>query len=151
MEGRDMGDSDILQMTRVETNEKGLIQYRTTLPSGRDLTSEFMRPEDAKGKVMISWCDHVRQQIDVDAAEKEAIRKRGTLDEVEDVIAEAEPKTRPAESPLDILTARRDEARSAVDYIEQKIEALKQERTPLREELEQWEKAVESLRGETDG
>jgi len=145
MEGRDMGDSDILQSTRVENNDRGQIQYRTTLPSGRELTSEFMNPDDAKGKVLISWCDHVRQQIDADNAEAKAERDRGDIG-----IDTAEVERNVEVTPLQYVTKQRDLYQEQVNRLERSIRELQDERKTAREELEQWERVVDSLRGETD-
>ena len=76
LEGRDLNDSQILQGTIQETGDNGRVRYKTTLPSGRDLVSEWMNPDDMQGKTVITWCDHVRQQVNVDVEEERAARKR---------------------------------------------------------------------------
>ena len=53
--------------------------------------------------------------------------------------------------PISYVTGKRDHAQRRVNALEDSISKLKLERKEARIELEQWQKVVETLRGETDG
>lgn len=151
-EGRDLGDSEILSMTRVETDGKK-VQWRTTLPSGRELTSEWMPEDQAKGRILVSWCENVRQQIDVDRAEKAARKAREKLDDVPTPEEEDSSTAETAKgevTPLDYVIGERDKWQQRCKDLDEKINLLKNEREEARGNLEQWQKVVIGLRGETD-
>ena len=151
LEGRDVSDTQILESTIRDADAKGLVRFRTTLPSGRTLTSEFMDADAARGTV-IQWCENVRQQIEVDIAEEKAKKARGKIDfgestpeEIRESIKEAEP------TAIDYAKAQRDAYQSRVNILETRISELKTERTAIRKHLEDWERVVDALRGEVGG
>ena len=156
IEGRDFGDAQILQQTVQEPGEEGMVRYSTTLPSGRNLTSEWMRPTDMAGKTVISWCDHVRQQVDIDAREEAARKKREKLEREAGEMLEykkdsvAEEVSIGSSSPLDYVRQNRDAYQERANILEARILELQNERKTVRLHLEQWEKILDSLRGETD-
>ncbi len=151
IEPSDMNDSQILQTTVQETGEDGKVRYKTVLPSGRDLVSEWMDPGQMKGKIVIKWCELVREQVGVDAAEERAAKKRETIDlpatksSTQEVTEEDTPQT-----ALDFATKSRDNALMEVEEAELTVETWKQKRKNARTEYENWSKIVDSLRGETD-
>jgi hypothetical protein len=67
-----LGDTEILNNTVRAQDERGNAQLRYTLPSGRTVTSEWIDPNQLKGKVFIQWCAVVRDQDQVDIQEREA-------------------------------------------------------------------------------
>lgn len=73
LEASDMGDSTILDQTKQYENGNGQIQFKITLPSGRELESEWLKP-DMKKKAMVAWLDVVKAEAvaDSDAARAEA-------------------------------------------------------------------------------
>ena len=149
LEGRDLGDSQILQQTVQESNEKGLVRMKTTLPSGRDLVSEWMNSDDAK-KVVMSWCQNVRQQIDFDAQEAKAAKQREK--DLADVVQE-ETKEQAVEEvtdPITYATHQRDMYIARAEVLEERLESTEIELKKVREHLEQWNVIVHKLRGETD-
>lgn len=151
IEGRDLGDSQILNDTVQATNDKGDIQLKTVLPSGRPLVSEFMNPDSVKGSVLISWCENVRQQVDLDEQERKAKAKRKVDEEVVQEKAKDLVDVPPDdESPIDYAKRQRDAYQSRVNILEARIVELQTERKKIRSNLEQWEKVVKTLRGETD-
>lgn len=159
MEGRDLGDSQILGST-VQENKDGKVRFKTTLPSGRDLVSEYMNPDDANGKIVIKWCEHVRAQIDVDNAEEAAAKKRemvapiasaeptGTTSNEDSLLAEDLVSGEP--DPVAFAIEQRDAYEERVHILEERLTQMKVERKTMRQHYEQWQKVVETLRGETD-
>lgn len=147
IEGRDMGDSEILQKT-TQQSEGGKVRLKTTLPSGRDLTSEWMAP-DAMKKVMIPWCDNVRQQVDADNREAEAKRKRDK-DLEEDMEHKEDAVETETTNPVEYAVHQRDMYIARVEVLEERQEATEAELKRMREHLEQWNVIVHKLRGETD-
>lgn len=153
MAGVDYGDSQILQITTQE-KEGELVRFKTTLPvSGREVSSEWMRPDATmSGSTLISWCNNIRQQIDADVREAEAYRKRKKdLDaaEAED-LGMKKVAVEEVTNPVEYSTHQRDMYRDRVQILEERIDNCKSERTRMREHLEQWEKIVNSLTGEVD-
>lgn len=73
LEAQDIGDSTILDQTKQYENGNGQIQFKITLPSGRELESEWLKP-DMKKKAMVAWLDVVKAEAvaDSDAARAEA-------------------------------------------------------------------------------
>jgi peptidoglycan hydrolase CwlO-like protein len=151
MEGRDYGDNQILQMT-VQEREGKTVRFKTELPgSGRTVVSEWMNPDDAKGGTMISWCENIRQQIDADAREHELKRKRDRdMAAVKEDVELKEEQVEDVTNPIEYATRQRDMYQERVNILEERIEADKQERKRMREHLEQWQKILTSLMGETD-
>ncbi len=156
-EGRDFSDNDILQST-IREEKDGKIRFKTVLPSGRDLVSEYMNADAATGKVMISWCENVRAQVDVDVAEAQATKKRETLEEAPttdllpgDTLPEStEVDVSEDPNPIDFAIRQRDAYEQRVHILEERITQQKIERKLMRGHYEQWEKVVATLRGETD-
>ena len=150
MEGRDLGDNQILGSTLQET-ENGKVRFKTTLPSGRELVSEYMNPDDATGKTVISWCEHVRQQVDVDSAEENAVKKREAAG---DITPEKETSTAgPSSSevdPYEYAVQQRDAYYTRIQILEGRIDEQKAERKIMRRHYEQWETVVKTLRGEIE-
>lgn len=148
IEGRDLNDTDILQSTE-QVVEEGKVRYRTKLPSGREVTSEWMNPDDMAGKIVIKWCEFIREQVDLDAREAAAVKKRKPIEEeVEKEVKEEQAED--ATNPVEFAKHQRDLYQERVNVLEERITAAKIERKKCRDHLEQWEKIVGSLRGETD-
>ncbi len=142
------GDNEVLQNTR-QVSEEGKVRLEVTLPSGRELTTELMDPDDAR-KHVIDWCGHVRNAIQADKNEEEAKRKRGSV-EPEDIADEAkEEAAEEATDPIAYAEHQRDMYQERVNVLEERISDLKVERTRCREHLEKWDQIVRAFRGETD-
>lgn len=153
LEGRDLNDSQILQGTIQETGDNGRVRYKTILPSGRDLVSEWMNPDDMQGKTVITWCDHVRQQVQVDVEEERAARKRLALEEVAENSEEStasSPESIEESSAMAHAVAQRDKWLLVAQAAEEEVVQWKLKRKKARLEHENWEKIVNSLRGELD-
>jgi hypothetical protein len=76
-----INDRDIMDGTVIENQDhSGRIRFKTTLPSGRDLNSEWIQASD-KTKAGILWVAAVRQQIVADS-EESAARARRELKEL---------------------------------------------------------------------
>ena len=81
IEESQINDRDILEATHVARQDhSGRIQFRTKLPSGRDLNSEWIQESD-KTKAMVLWVEAVRGQIAQDSNEA-AAKARRTLKEL---------------------------------------------------------------------
>ena len=142
-------DSDVLQQTRQEPDEHGKVRFAVDLPSGRQLVTEYMDPDDAR-KHVIQWCEHVRNAIASDEAEKEAQRKRDRdlADEVqEEVKNEAVEEVT---NPVEYAVHQRDMYIARVEVLEERLLTTETELKKMREHLEQWNVIVHKLRGETD-
>jgi hypothetical protein len=76
-----INDRDIMDGTAIENQDhSGRIRFKTTLPSGRALNSEWIQASD-KTKAGILWVAAVRQQIVADS-EESAARARRELKEL---------------------------------------------------------------------
>lgn len=73
LEQSDLSDGAILESTQQFQNGNGQVQFKITLPSGRELESEWLSP-DMKKKAMVQWLDVVKDQaiLDADQARAEA-------------------------------------------------------------------------------
>lgn len=79
LESRDINDSAIMDATEQLQDANGKVQFKTTLPSGRAIESEFF-PADLKRKAMVAWLDVVRQSM-IDDAEEVRAKARRVLEE----------------------------------------------------------------------
>src|ERR1700745_3723849 len=68
-------DGEIINNTVQNRNEKGHIQFETTLPSGRKVTSEWLNEDQVK-KALAPWLDAIKGQLALDKEELEAERRR---------------------------------------------------------------------------
>jgi|SRR5579872_2180033 len=75
VEENEINDRDIMKSTQIVEDAHGRVQFRTTLPSGRALNSEWVQASD-KSKAGILWAEAVRGQIVADAAEAAHKAKR---------------------------------------------------------------------------
>lgn len=66
LEASDIGDNHILSNTKRMENGNGQVQFRITLPSGRELESEWLQP-DMQKKAMVAWLDVVKAEAVADA------------------------------------------------------------------------------------
>lgn len=108
LEASDISDSGILDNTKQYQNGNGQIQFKITLPSGREIESEWLNPEQKK-KAMVAWLDVVKDQAlqDSDTARQEA-RELAMKERSAALLAQREtqeqastPSTEyPAETPL---------------------------------------------------
>ena len=96
----DINDGDILGATSSENAGGDLMKYTMILPSGRKLETSPFQVEH-KRKMMIQWCDAVRQAIVDDATAKydesmKAQRKKQMEEMTLDIPAETNPYVVPA-------------------------------------------------------
>lgn len=75
LESSDIQDSEIMGMSRQETNDKGRIKFLATLPSGRELSSEFFDP-GKKREALLAWLPAVRGAILSDDEETRLAAKK---------------------------------------------------------------------------
>ena len=148
-EGRDYNDSDILRTT-VQEQEGDKVRYSSVLPSGRKVSSEWMRQQDMKGSTVITWCEFVREQINVDKREAEAAKKRPALEEDTDPLRSPEDSGEDVPEALVFARKNRDTYETEVRRLEEEINEAKNRRKIARREFEQWEQIVNALRGEVD-
>lgn len=102
------------------------------------------------GKTTIKWCNSIREQVDADNREEQAREKRDLP--VDEQITEEvrEERVEQAPDPVQFAIHQRDMYEARLKVIEQRISSLKEERTTMRGHYEQWQKVVDTLRGETD-
>lgn len=70
-----LGDGEIIRATKQITNEHGLTQFRMTMPSGREIESEWLREEQLK-KALLPWIATIRAELQSDADEVRAQARR---------------------------------------------------------------------------
>ena len=138
MEGRDYGDNDILKATVQEKSEDGkTVRFKTVLPgTEKEVTSEWMNPDDIKSAVIMTWCESIRSQIDAYAREQEALRKRGDINTDIDEEDYKKETVEEVTDPIDYAKHQRDLYHDRVDILEQRINDAKAERTKVREHFE---------------
>ena len=152
LEASDLNDGGILKASVRETGKDGLMRYKCRLPSGRDLTSEWMR-EEHFSKAAIAWCDAVRNQavadVQFDARERAAAAKRAlqpvTTDTGSQIVYGTQPDTPPRTNPLDFAKAQVEAARAAVDGWRAKLCEAQVEYDAAARMLCDWTKIVTSL------
>lgn len=66
LEASDLNDGQILQQTKQRTDPKGNIQFVIKLPSGRDLTSEWIQKDNVRA-AMKTWLEVVKEQAVADS------------------------------------------------------------------------------------
>lgn len=80
IEAQEISDKQVMNATKVEAQAaSGRIRFITTLPSGRELSSEWIK-ESNKTQGVLKWCEAVRGAI-VGDAEEEAAKTRRRLRE----------------------------------------------------------------------
>ncbi len=75
LEGKDINDSAIIDQTQQLRNAQGKTQFKITLPSGRELESEWLSEDNVK-KALWPWVDTVRNEMVADAEEQRAQARR---------------------------------------------------------------------------
>jgi hypothetical protein len=86
IEESQVNDRSIMEATVIERQDhSGRMRFKTTLPSGRDLRSEWIQESD-RTKAEILWAEAVRGQIVADSQEA-ALRARRQLKEVREKAA----------------------------------------------------------------
>lgn len=73
IESSDLNDSDILEQTSQLNDGKGNIKFKITLPSGRELSSEWISP-DHRRTAIHAWLEAVKAQAVADSEAEEAER-----------------------------------------------------------------------------
>lgn len=62
IQGSDINDGDIINLTRQETNDKGQVRFYYPMPDGTPLMSEWVQDEHVKA-ARRQWVEAVRQQL----------------------------------------------------------------------------------------
>jgi len=70
-----LGDGEIIRATKQITSEQGLTQFRMTMPSGREIESEWLR-EDQLKRALLPWIETIRAELQSDADEVRAKARR---------------------------------------------------------------------------
>lgn len=73
VESSDFNDQDILTNTRQESDGKGNVRFKYTLPDGHPITSEWISPDNKK-KALMAWLDAVKSTAVARGNEVEAER-----------------------------------------------------------------------------
>lgn len=75
----EISDKSIMAATQVEAQpSSGRIRFVTKLPSGKELSSEWIQESD-KTKGVLRWCEAVRTAVGEEQVEAEADRKKRVL------------------------------------------------------------------------
>jgi hypothetical protein len=150
LEASDMNDSTILGATKQSVNEDGRKQLSVALPSGRLLTSEWMRPENASGTVLVKWCDLVREQAVADAHET---RLRAERDSAMTPAAETAPVIAAESAEQDALRYTQSQALAAAAEVQRLDDcylAIGRQLIVARKAAKRWNAIYESLNEERD-
>jgi hypothetical protein len=164
----DINDGDILSSTRQENGVNNSVRFHYTLPSGRDICSEWIGEEQRKQALML-WLDAVRGQIveDVKATQREKVgtgpRKKpspelivpaGTIDQVQDVFPDPAFPRKTVNQSTDTgnvelyLTSQLEKARNRKDYAAGALESAQTEYNEASAELSKIRKLVAALAAE---
>lgn len=98
LEASDLSDGAILESTQQFQNGNGQVQFKITLPSGRELESEWLSP-DMKKKAMVSWLDVVKDQAILDADQARAEAREVAMKQRRDALEASTQETDMATSP----------------------------------------------------
>lgn len=90
LEASDLSDGAILESTQQFQNGNGQVQFKITLPSGRELESEWLSP-DMKKKAMVQWLDVVKDQAILDADQARAEAREAAMKQRRDAAQAQEP------------------------------------------------------------
>ena len=167
------GDQEILAATvRGVDGPTGKQRFVMELPIGDAITSEWMNPDDINGKVMISWCEAVRQTIgarmaarEAEMVAKRAKRKAGghsTAPTVDSTQSTPVDQTKRQASAIDTTDKTSDET-DADEYAHKllaiyynKLETLKKQGAEILEQIaeaekqhKKWKRIAESLHEDT--
>lgn len=78
LESRDINDGSVIEATKIAQSQNGAVQFSITLPSGRELVSEWIA-EDKRREARDIWIATVRNEMVADADQKrEEARKAAT-------------------------------------------------------------------------
>lgn len=112
LEAADIQDSAIMAMSRQETNDAGKLKFIASLPSGRELTSEFFDP-GRKRDALLAWLPAVRSAILSDDEENRAQAKKNAA-LAQQTVAAAGHVTKPAK-----LGSGETDRMEPLDYVKQ--------------------------------
>lgn len=90
IEKGDINDSEVLSKTRQERGQNDSIRFLLTLPSGREIHSEWI-PTDQQKKALFLWIDAAKDQILLDAEESAAAVKRARKPPQPEIEVEEDP------------------------------------------------------------
>ena len=147
-------DTQIIDNTTI-SNEDGDTFIRI-LPPGYDTPiQQKATSEESARKHIIAWCEHVRAVMSLDAenarSEKEykkAQRMAGKAPP--EALSPTAPIATAEDNPIEYARRQRDLAQELVTEAEENAAMWKAKREKLRLALENWERILESLRGEDD-
>lgn len=121
LEAADIQDSAIMAMSKQETNDKGKMQFSASLPSGREIHSEFFDP-GRKRDALLAWLPAVRSAIlsDDEEARAQAKQNAALAQQAKDV---------PAARPLivDARGERPEKAPNPADYVKRMVDGAQLE------------------------
>lgn len=71
LEAADLNDNTILEQTKQETDAKGHIRFKITLPDGHLLTSDWFSVEQKTTQLLIKWTESVKGQVQAREKDKQ--------------------------------------------------------------------------------
>jgi hypothetical protein len=152
IEPSDLNDGNILAMTRRVDGEDNTFRYEINLPGSERLVhSEWMASAgQSEGKLVLVWCEMVRDQVKVDLETSRAERKAKSAGLIEYRTEDPPPPASERQTAVEYARDNRDRLHSTITTIEKQIRELQAERSQLRADYENWETIVSTLRGEQD-
>lgn len=132
----DYNDQEILDKSRMDVAPNGAVRFHYTLPSGRELCSEWVAEEKKKGAALI-WCQAVRDAIVQDVTEiqrkkigegprkKAIVVPEGTIPEVVGVPETIRGKTNAGVVVVDDIVNQSAEEPDVEVYLSSQLERAK--------------------------
>lgn len=154
-----LSDTQIIENTKISTDEDGKCTLSILPPGYESPILQRAANKESAQKHIIAWCTHVRGVMQADEQNKldemRARKKRkaeGEIVQPEDpeigVIIKLEGKG--MTSAYQYAVTMRDGAYERVQNAESEVSKWKEDRKQARREYENWQKIVESLRGDND-
>lgn len=149
LEKNDINDSEVLSKSTMEKDGKGNIKFKFSLPSGKTLTSEWVRPEDQK-KAMMIWCDQVKTNIiaDIEDTRREQAQAHKKAVQAADVVPEVRNAVSSPQVSSDPLTFAQEQVKLLsieVDHWTSELHRATKNLQSASEALGKWQTIIASL------
>lgn len=152
LEASDINDGTILNATKQSTDARGNVQFRVTLPSGREIHSEWIKSDQRK-QAMMAWLEKVKEQItsdvqDLQRAKREKARaaQAANVTPVTNYIVQANNAS--AAEPLAYAKGQYEFYASRVQTLTDNLGQTRLELDTAVSMKEQWQTIINALSGQ---
>lgn len=146
------GDSEIMQNTRVEKDDKGRERFVLQNLHFREIASEWLNPEKidgGKGKLMMAWCQSVKDQAAADHAAREeeaaARRARSSESSVEQTSTSSTSSDQTETGTSTEIEDPEAYLRSKIDHLELQMEVTERRLEADKERLRKYQRSYDKL------